>query len=101
MNGVNQRVKMKLIFLDCETTGLDLEQHQVWEVGAIVRDLDSHEPEHDIEFHWFLYVNLQKADLIALNIGKYFERHPTMLTDKHFGEVTTAATFAQEFFKLS
>jgi len=92
----------KLIFLDTETTGLDSDRNEVWEVAAIERNFyEDGQQSEDIEYHWFLYVNLEKADLIALNIGRYFERHPTMLTEKHFTDVANRNSFALEFFKLS
>lgn len=93
----------RLIFLDTETTGLDPERNQVWEVACIVRDYDESGKvvTQDEEHHWFLYVDLAKADLIALNIGRYFERHPTMVEKNHATAVANRATFAGEFFKLS
>ncbi len=97
---------MRLIFCDCETTGLDSDRHEVWEVGAIVREWKPPEIEgagtwEEKEYHWFLYVNLDKADLIALNIGRYFERHPTMLAKSKPTDITNGTAFAREFFKLS
>jgi len=99
----------RLLFCDCETTGLDSNRNEVWEVAAIVRDpmpdgIKGHMP--DAEFHWFLHINLEKADLIALNIGHYFERHPVMLKDHgqkepYVTNVTNDTVFAREFFNLS
>ena len=45
-----------LVFLDIETTGLDPEVHEVWEVGAIVRIPTAEGPGSYIEkeYHWFL-----------------------------------------------
>jgi oligoribonuclease (3'-5' exoribonuclease) len=96
----------KLIFLDTETTGLDPDRNEVWEIAAIVREFIPPEIEgpgtiEDIEYHWFLYVNLEKADLIALNIGRYFERHPTMVSGSKPNDVSNDTAFAKEFFKLS
>jgi DNA polymerase III epsilon subunit-like protein len=62
----------KLAFVDTETTGLDTERHEIWEVGLILRDKD----HDDTEFRWFLPVNLSTADPFALKIGGYHERHP-------------------------
>jgi DNA polymerase III epsilon subunit-like protein len=96
------------LFVDCETTGLDPDRNEVWEVAAIVRDTETGTKLNngkitydDIEHHWFLYVNLEKADLIALNIGRYFERHPTMLDRSKPDDVTNDTSFAREFFRLS
>jgi hypothetical protein len=52
-------------FVDCETTGLDADQHEIWEVGLIV---------DDNEFCWQLPVDLGRADAVALDIGGYWER---------------------------
>ena len=61
----------KLCFVDTETTGLDPDLHQIWDVGLIVR-------EHgvDREYQWFLPVDLGKADPLALKIGQFHQRHP-------------------------
>lgn len=90
-----------LCFIDTETTGLDPERHEVWEVACILRrqqtphdavhdtvasgpgesvqaDLDEARGRmvgtHDEEFVWQLPVDLSRADLIALNIGHFHER---------------------------
>lgn len=60
-----------LIFLDCETTGLDPARHEIWEVAAIVRD-DATGTR--TECVWQLPVDLGKADTIALNIGRFHKR---------------------------
>lgn len=52
-------------FVDCETTGLDPDRHEVWEVGLIVDDLT---------FRWVLPVDLGRADPVALRIGGYHDR---------------------------
>lgn len=56
---------MTLAFVDTETTGLDPDRHEIWEVGLIV---DEH------AHHWFLPVDLGRAEPIALRIGGYHER---------------------------
>jgi DNA polymerase III epsilon subunit-like protein len=66
----------KVVFVDTETTGLDPDRHEIWDIGMIVRE----EVEPGIwqqETHqWFLDVNLTRADSFALSIGRYHERHP-------------------------
>jgi oligoribonuclease (3'-5' exoribonuclease) len=74
-----------LVFLDIETTGLDPETHEIWEVGAIVRttevytalgaEIGSRQVEKS--YHWFLSPwHLETATPEALAIGGYYERHP-------------------------
>lgn len=52
-------------FIDTETTGLDPERHEVWEVGIIV---------DGFEHHYAIRPDLTKADPTALNIGRFYER---------------------------
>ena len=61
----------KLAFLDTETTGLDPDRHEIWEVGLIVRNDDR---EGEREFLWQLPVDLGRADPMTLNIGQFFDR---------------------------
>lgn len=56
---------MTVAFVDCETTGLDPDLHEIWEVALIVQGA---------EFLWQLPVDLGRADLIALNIGGFMAR---------------------------
>lgn len=83
---------MKLIFLDTETTGLDPEMHEVWEVGAIVREYDDYGTSiDDEELHWFLPLfNFQYADPFALDIGKFWDRYrwpdPQAYSDTYMSE---------------
>ena len=73
-------------FVDIETTGLDPERHEIWEVGLI---LDGS------EFSWQLPVDLGKADAIALNIGQFHER-------RMYGDsVTLCKDFAAEFAAMT
>lgn len=66
---------MTLVFLDTETTSLR-HHRRAWEVAVIVRD-----PQvgKDVEHSWFVQyddLDLGNADLMSLNIGKFFQRHP-------------------------
>lgn len=96
----------KLLFVDCETTGLDYDRHVVWEVAAIVRETEDGSG-NDIEYHWFLPVgDLKRADPFALNIGKFWERHPYALYQQGLQEdgwkgTVSLSDFAHEFWKLS
>lgn len=94
---------MTLCFVDCETTGLDPDRHEPWEVAvilrgrvpdALTRELLEHlakpvehpdeaaswipavllEHPGDEMFVWQLPVDLARADPIALNIGGFVER---------------------------
>ena len=63
---------LKIVFCDTETTGLG-PKRQIWDLALIVRDGES--PD-DVEHQWFFPVDLAKADPIALDIGRYYDRHP-------------------------
>ena len=93
-----------IAFIDTETTGLDPDLHEIWEVGLIVdreirvvhdrrwmdiRGLDTSAfefmpsgpgwavPEvQPYEWTWMLPVDLGRADPKALAIGRFHERHP-------------------------
>lgn len=60
-----------LCFVDCETTGLHPDR-EAWEIAMIRREPTGEE----FEASFFVDVELDKADLIGLNIGRFFERHP-------------------------
>lgn len=62
----------RLAFVDTETTGLDPDLHEIWEVGLILRD-DGIESEYT----WQLPVDLGRADPMALKIGRFHERRWT------------------------
>lgn len=53
-------------FIDCETTGLDADAHQIWEVGLITPDGREH--------LWQFPVDEMKADPFALDIGRWWDR---------------------------
>ena len=60
----------KLAFLDCETTGLDPDVHEIWEVALILRE----DGKDDLAQVWQLPVDLGAADAMALKIGRWYER---------------------------
>jgi oligoribonuclease (3'-5' exoribonuclease) len=53
-------------FIDTETTGLDPDRHQIWEVALITPDAREHV--------WQFPVDEMAADPFALNIGRYWDR---------------------------
>jgi len=63
----------RLCFLDLETTGLEPDRHEVYEIGLIVREPGS---SPDLEWRWWLPIDLGRADPNALKIGRFFERRP-------------------------
>ncbi len=59
-----------LAFVDTETTGLDPDQHEIWEVAVVTW------PE-GTEHTWLLSVErLAVADHYALQVGGFHHRHP-------------------------
>ncbi|WP_199546649.1 3'-5' exonuclease [Streptomyces sp. N35] len=59
-----------LAFVDCETTGLDVDHHDAWEIAVIHR-----RPGHpDAEYLWQIRVSLAEADPDALDISGYHKR---------------------------
>lgn len=60
-----------ICYVDCETTGLSLDFHEIWEVGLILPDA-GYRPER----RWLLPVDLSRADPFALDIGRFHDRHP-------------------------
>jgi DNA polymerase III epsilon subunit-like protein len=80
-----------LAFVDTETTGLDPDRHEIWEVGLIVANSDPGWDEHT----WQLPVDLARADPIALNIGRFHDRRVLA------GELTRLDRFARDFVRLT
>jgi hypothetical protein len=62
-----------IAFVDCETTHLNAEIGDAWEVAVILRDRSDNEPT-DTEYVWQIRPNLATADPEALKIGRYLER---------------------------
>lgn len=86
----------RLVFIDTETTGLDPDRHEIWEVGVVVREEPSEEERtaasrvgktidtERAEYLWQLPVDLSRADPIALNIGRFFDRRGPTGTTSYF-----------------
>lgn len=78
-------------FVDCETTGLDPDRHEIWEVALL--------GPTGQESAWILDVDLGRADPRALEIGRFHDRHPRghfkTLDDEWM--ITDHATFAADF----
>jgi DNA polymerase III epsilon subunit-like protein len=83
-------------FVDTETTGLDPDRHEIWEVGLILPD--------GAEHRWFLPVDLGRADARALAIGRFHDRYPkpSYGPRPHIVDgVTDLDDFAYEFAELT
>lgn len=72
-----------LVFLDTETTGLDSDRHELWEIASIVR-----QPDGDTEYCWQLLPSLKTADPSGLRIGRYYERN--RLARRGIGDIGVA-----------
>ncbi|MFD3614453.1 hypothetical protein ACFWWT_04220 [Streptomyces sp. NPDC058676] len=62
-----------IAFIDTETTHLDAEIGEAWEVAVILREQDG-EQTSDTEYVWQFSVDLTDADPEALRIGRFHER---------------------------
>lgn len=79
--GILANDKPHLIFLDTETTGLDPDRHQIWEIATI--EIKNGEPISQ-RLEQFP-VNLSYADPMALTVNEFYERayqirNPVLLT---------------------
>lgn len=66
---------VKLAFLDTETTGLDSNRHEIWELAFIL--VDDGPPK---EYAWQFPVNLDTADPTSLRFNRFYERRWPMLS---------------------
>ena len=80
---------MSIVFVDTETTGLDPDWHEIWEVGAIWQPEGS---EDWIERAWQLPVDLGRADTYALKLSGFHERR---------GITNTLDGFARDFAEIT
>jgi len=88
-----------LVFIDTETTSLDAETGEIWEVAAIRRDADA---SIQVRWRWFLPVTLDHADPVSLDIGRFHDRHPQGLTYKGGDEhCNTLDGFFAQFDKFT
>ncbi|MFJ6487040.1 hypothetical protein [Streptomyces californicus] len=62
-----------IAFVDTETTHLDADLGEVWEVAVILRELDGTEPT-DTEYVWQIRPTFVNADPESLRIGRFRER---------------------------
>lgn len=60
-----------IVFLDTETTHLEPDLREIWEVGMVKRDLDG-----DTELQFFVEVDLAYADERSLEVGGFYQRSP-------------------------
>lgn len=64
-----------LAFVDTETTHLDAEIGEAWEVAVVLRESDATAaPGSDTEYVWQFNPDLTKADPESLRIGRFHER---------------------------
>lgn len=60
-----------IAFVDVETDGLG-PQCRAWEIAIIRR-----EDGEQTELHWFLPLDLRHADPVGLDVGGFWDRHPS------------------------
>ena len=66
----------KICFVDTETTSLEEDRGEVWEIAAIVRQPGQVDAEH----LWEMRPTLAGADPMSLKVGRYYERR---ILDSH------------------
>lgn len=71
----------RLVFADCETTGIRPDRgSEIWELALIIRDEHDLTGEHrvrkarDDEYVWHLRPDLTQADPMALKVGGFYDR---------------------------
>lgn len=79
-------------FVDVETISLDAAPDVIWEVALIEADGQEHT--------WFLPVDLGRADLYALKVGGFHDRHPQGHKGAD-GYVSDPETFAFAFSEMT
>ncbi|MFF3310519.1 hypothetical protein [Streptomyces sp. NPDC002952] len=62
-----------IAFVDCETTHLDAEIGEVWEVAVILRE--DNDPATDTEYLWEFSIDPETVDPEALHVGRWHDRH--------------------------
>lgn len=96
----------RLAFFDTETTGLDPDRHDIWEVGLILVD-EEHPTEIIKTKSWLLdRVDLVRANPMSLEIGGFHQRHPKgweliEKPDKVTPHTTNHLEFAIKFGRLT
>lgn len=83
-----------IAFLDLETTGLDPQRHDIWEIGLILRQDGN--PETDTEYRWLIWPDLSTADPTSLRVGGFYERTTSVLPMKP-GEAHNLQWAPEEF----
>ncbi len=79
----------KVVFTDCETTGLDVFRHDAWEISWIVWDTNSSKYADDDMNRWVEATrtiwppSLQDAEPMALSVNQFYQRtRPIMEGDR-------------------
>lgn len=83
-----------LCFIDTETTSLRPDR-RAWEIAVIARKPD----QPDAEYLWFVAagdLDLGNADLAALRVGRFHERHPDYGGPDYSGELLASERAALE-----
>lgn len=68
-------LRAPLCFVDTETTSLHPELRRPWDIAVIRYGVDGHRTEWQT-FVALLDLDLHRADLLALRVGRFHERHP-------------------------
>jgi oligoribonuclease (3'-5' exoribonuclease) len=85
-----------IAFVDCETTHLDAEIGEVWEVAVILRE--DNDPATDTEYVWEFAIDPDLADPESLRIGRWHERRqlPAYTSEAAFTGCTPAEPMSRD-----
>lgn len=59
----------RIVAVDIETTGLDPERHDIWEIALVVRDEGCADEVH----RWYIKPRLDTAESAALRISRFYD----------------------------
>lgn len=85
---------MKIAFIDIETTGLDPDRHDVWDIGLVLAE-DHTDLDNVYRMQWYVRPDLGAADPGALRVNRYYQRTKGFTRDNWSAPSSVATTLAR------